>query len=208
MIDRGGNVIWRVAGMVEGEEVRHKDDCRIRWMLTISICFLRRDKTILIGGEFGYVFLLTTDGEVVSVIPRIPDMLDFDGVDLYLSSYVTPVLLAISFLHCKNVEIIEKKPRARRGGRRNRNQSRIKYKVLNIRPMQKILREDGQIESSGLKRALHICRGHFKDYSDKGLFGKYKGIYWWNDQIRGNQNEGVVLKDYELGKVGDDAPAI
>ena len=34
-------------------------------------------------------------------------------------------------------------------------------------------------------KALHFVRGHFKDYSVKGLFGKYKKVYWWDSQVRG-----------------------
>jgi hypothetical protein len=41
-------------------------------------------------------------------------------------------------------------------------------------------------------------RGHFKDYSVKGLFGRYKGVYWWDSQVRGEVNGGVVDKDYRV----------
>ena len=41
-------------------------------------------------------------------------------------------------------------------------------------------------------------RGHFKDYSVKGLFGKYKKVYWWDSQVRGEVIGGVVDKDYRV----------
>ena len=67
--------------------------------------------------------------------------------------------------------------------------------------MKKVLREEGKSEETGLKHALHICRGHFKDYRDgKGLFGRYKDIYWWESQVRGNGEHGVVLKDYNVNE--------
>ena len=40
------------------------------------------------------------------------------------------------------------------------------------------LEREGDIQHIGLKRALHICRGHFKDYTiGKGLFGKVRGCF-------------------------------
>jgi hypothetical protein len=52
----------------------------------------------------------------------------------------------------------------------------------------------GEAES----KALHFVRGHFKDYSAKGLFGKYKKVYWWDSQVRGEVKGGVVDKDYRV----------
>ena len=33
-----------------------------------------------------------------------------------------------------------------------------RYYTLNIEPMKKVLREEGQVESHGLKHALSVCR--------------------------------------------------
>ncbi len=39
----------------------------------------------------------------------------------------------------------------------------------------------------------------FKDFSKgKGLFGKYKDVFWWDSQVRGRVDQGVVLKDYAI----------
>lgn len=112
---------------------------------------------------------------------------------------LNPALLAISFMHCKNVETIAQEPKRITGKRTPRNQSKIKYHVLKIEPMKKILRDEGDSETRGIKHALHICRGHFKDFSNgEGLFGKYKGMYWWNSQVRGNTKHGIVNKDYSV----------
>ena len=50
----------------------------------------------------------------------------------------------------------------------------------------------------GEPKALHFGRGHFKDYSVKGLFGKYKKGDWWDRQVRGEVMGGVVDKDYRV----------
>ena len=47
-------------------------------------------------------------------------------------------------------------------------------------------------------KALHICRGHFKDFSNHGLFGKYRGTYWWPMHTRGSSDNGLVVKDYRV----------
>jgi hypothetical protein len=116
-----------------------------------------------------------------------------------MSTQVHPIMLAISFLHCKNVQTKQmedphqkkkKKKRGKIGG--------IKFNVLEIEPMKKVLKTEGRSDEHGISKALHICRGHFKDYRDKGLFGKHKGIFWWEHSIRGSKEKGVVDKVYDV----------
>jgi hypothetical protein len=46
---------------------------------------------------------------------------------------------------------------------------------------------------------LHKKRGHMKDYrSGKGLFGRYKGVWYWGPSLAGSEDEGVVVSDYEV----------
>jgi len=39
-----------------------------------------------------------------------------------------------------------------------------------------------------------VYRGHFKDYREKGLFGRHKGLFWWSSHVRGKR----PLKGKEL----------
>lgn len=117
---------------------------------------------------------------------------------------IAPALLSISFLHCRNVttEVVApdqklNRARARRGKRPLR-----RYKVLRIEPMTKTLSSEGNIEGQGLAKALHICRGHFKTYEERPLFGRLRGTWFWQDHVRGSLEAGVVEKDYRV-----DAPA-
>jgi hypothetical protein len=114
--------------------------------------------------------------------------------------FIYPGLLALSFLHCKNVTLATNTPPAKlsRAHEKRRGHSLMTFKTLEIEPMKKVLRHEGRSETTGLKKALHICRGHFKDYSKHGLFGKYKGLYWWESHVRGSVDEGVVVKDYNV----------
>ncbi len=117
------------------------------------------------------------------------------------SHYLYVALLTLCFLNCKNTGLETYEPSERQ------NKSRVKkgktpllrYHILNIEPMKTILETEGDSKSVGLKKALHICRGHFKDFSHgKGLFGKFKGLYWWDAQVRGNSKQGFVDKDYRI----------
>jgi hypothetical protein len=114
---------------------------------------------------------------------------------------LNPCLLAISFMHCKNTTVSENKPPEKVQLKRKKNNKPplTQYYTLDIEPMKKVLKTEGGINGGGLKRALHICRGHFKDYSNgKGLFGKYKGLYWWDSTVRGTKETGEIVKDYNI----------
>lgn len=76
---------------------------------------------------------------------------------------------------------------------------RLTYHVLDITPMRQVLRIEGGEAQNGTKRALHICRGHFANYSQgRGLFGKYHGMYWIDQHVRGSASRGFALKDYRV----------
>lgn len=119
-------------------------------------------------------------------------------------SFLYPCFLAISFLHCKNVTLTANDPPPKLNKAREKRGKKplVRYYTLNIEPMKEVLRREGQIEKTGLKKALHICRGHFAQYGDaygKGkLFGKYEGQFWMPMHVRGSLSEGAVVKDYNV----------
>jgi hypothetical protein len=114
----------------------------------------------------------------------------------------SPFHFCLSLLHCRNVQTVDVPPppapilkqRAKRGI------PYIQYKTLEVSPLRTIsqggTRRDGEQEP----KALHFVRGHFKDFTDKGLFGKYKGTYWWSSQVRGDVARGIVDKDYKVSR--------
>ena len=128
-------------------------------------------------------------------------------IDMYhtILPYWYTALLSISFMHCKNTALDPVNPPLKVP--HNKNQKRrgvqpyqpVPYKVLDIRPMKEVLRTEGQSHHVDASKALHICRGHFRDYSQgKGLFGKYKGIYWVAQHVKGTSSQGVTTKDYSI----------
>lgn len=112
-----------------------------------------------------------------------------------------PWAMLMSFMHCKNVALKERGPdeKLSRAHERRHKKPLCRYHVLEIEPMRQVLKLEGGSEKTGLKRALHVCRGHFADYREgQGLFGKYHGRYWVPMHARGSIKEGVVAKDYAV----------
>jgi hypothetical protein len=114
---------------------------------------------------------------------------------------IVPALFTISLLHSRNVtaEPVEPPPTLSRSYRRRTGKPLSRYHVLKIEPMRKVLETTGSASSKGLGHAVHMCRGHFKRYTDEApLFGRYTGQWWWSSQKRGNPALGEVKKDYEV----------
>jgi len=119
----------------------------------------------------------------------------------FLAALMKPLLLAISFMHCKNVARREVTQPAALSKKWNKKHGRplVRYHVLDIDPMRKVLRDEGGSETTGLKKALHICRGHFATYTDDApLFGRITGTFWKPQHVRGSASEGIVVKDYNV----------
>lgn len=149
--------------------------------------------SILPGGELGGV----------NYVPRFGDEgPERRGINTY--TRLVPALLAVSFAHCKNVTLTVNDPpeKLTRARLKRGKKPLVRYYTLKIEPMKQVLRTEGGIEHNGLKKALHICRGHFAEYGDsygKGrLFGKYEGRYWVPSVVKGRPSEGVVVKDYRV----------
>jgi hypothetical protein len=114
---------------------------------------------------------------------------------------LVPVLLAICFMHCKNTMLEVKEPDRQFNRERKKVGLKpfVRYHTINIEPMKRVLRTEGNIEMEGLKRAMHICRGHFATYSEeKPLFGRVAGTFWIPAHVRGSLHEGVVMSDYSV----------
>ncbi len=127
------------------------------------------------------------DGEIANNMTRI------------LGNIAAIVSLSNAFAHCKNVELINK-PMTRQQRRMIDRKGGIKYKTLAIEPFKTQVRNEAvQSGESEIKRALHICRGHFATYTDdKPLFGKYSGTFWKPMHVKGSKKAGVVVKDYKV----------
>lgn len=55
------------------------------------------------------------------------------------------------------------------------------------------------LPGDGATPRRHKKRGHMKDYRrGKGLFGRYKGVWYWGPSLAGSEEEGVVVSDYKV----------
>lgn len=111
-----------------------------------------------------------------------------------------PVLFATSLMHAKNVHLVDSPlPPAVTKRRRREGKPAITFKTLTIESMRKQAATASEGGSTDAKRAMHIVRGHFKDYRNSGgLFGKHKGLYWWDMHVAGDEQAGKVIKDYRI----------
>jgi hypothetical protein len=119
----------------------------------------------------------------------------------YVANALRPCLLAMSFMSCKNIKTaIQRESIPKLNARRAKEGKGPLHRVytLVIDPMRKIINSSTSHGTLSAK-ALHICRGHFKDFSNgPGLFGKYTGRYWWPMTVKGSSSEGIVKKDYAV----------
>lgn len=115
---------------------------------------------------------------------------------------------AFTFLSCKNVRIrrVEEPPKLVRKFELKHRWPRHSYHVLDIQPMRAVLAQADPTNAMTLARAMHVCRGHLKDYRERGLFGKAKGVYYWSPHLRGEAVAGTVAKDYRLRPPAEPAP--
>jgi hypothetical protein len=136
--------------------------------------------------------------------PQMQSMSDDEHRDVMRSfiSWLNPALLAVSFLHCKNVKMVENSvpPKLqKRYGERHQGHRLAGYKTLVIEPLKQILRSQGGSGQVGLAKAMHICRGHFRDYREgKGLFGKYHQLVWTPAIIRGTKGKEAPPREIEV----------
>jgi hypothetical protein len=199
---------------IEGLHVTEPIDATARWHYTIFTFVQMASHDPIIGPVQYGTTLVSASGTIVPVpsVTGVPqdtvwgvshgEALSTDeGAQLAElgNTFLMPMWLGLSFMHCKNVTLRHEDPcHSRKPPKPGERCRRLHYHVLNIKPMQDVLRREGHSETQGLKKSLHICRGHFKDYRTRGLFGKYQGLFWWESHIRGHSAHGVTLKDYAV----------
>jgi hypothetical protein len=175
---------------VKGQDIPEN----MRWAVTCEIFIDYGHSGGGINGPHGTIFLaIDAEGRLI----QTPFMQSFAGPEhaemmKSLINWTFPVLLAVSFMHCRNVKILDEpviKPLAKKYHART-GRWPVRYKTIEITPLKEILRREGRSESVGLQQALHICRGHFRDYRQgKGLFGKFHQLVWMPQTVRGTKHE-------------------
>jgi hypothetical protein len=124
-----------------------------------------------------------------------------EEIEQALWELMVPALFTISLLHSRNViaEEVERDARLDRKYFKRTGSHLFRYKELKIEPLRQMLAKEGANAHTGLERAVHVCRGHFKRYSEESpLFGRFTGQWWWSSYRRGNSDFGEIEKDYEV----------
>jgi hypothetical protein len=156
----------------------------------------------------GYLkfFAVSERGEILTDPSFAQSGLDLSAEELKeldneVCQWFMPCLLTISFMNCKNcvLNAVERDQDVNRNRRKHGLKLFLRYHTINIEPMKRVLRTEGKVEATGLKRALHICRGHFSTYSEeRPLFGKVAGTFWIPSHVRGSTEEGIIVSDYQV----------
>lgn len=158
-------------------------------------------------GRFAVGVSVNVHGEVIgepSFASAFRDCFPKEFADAELAAVrvlAAPAFLAVSFMNCKNVSLIPVDPPVALNRVRHEAGRKpfLRYHTINIEPMKAVLRTEGGVDSHGLRRALHICRGHFATYSEeKPLFGRIAGTVWRPAHVRGSAKQGVVFSDYRV----------
>ena len=118
----------------------------------------------------------------------------------FLRCYSYAVYFGLSLLSCKNTRTVDNPiPKGILKKRRKQGIECVVYKTLVIDSMQKGIAKGEHGPGNSISVALHIARGHWKDYREGGgLFGKLKGLFWWDSYARGDAAAGQVKKDYAI----------
>jgi len=113
----------------------------------------------------------------------------------------------VMLLNCKNIqtEVIKAPEALNKKRRKAGKQELFDYHVLNVVVPSRKQGYSEKTEPLSHNR-VHLCRGHFKEYTQEHpLFGKLTGLYWWQPHVRGQNKDGIVMKDYNVNVQSHDA---
>ena len=167
-------------------------------LLSFNIDVISYDK-IEFTGKTGVIRYSPEDNALVLSTNEKQSNLDM------LVNFAFQAFRIITLLNTNNIELIDQPPNPRLSAISEREFGRplTTYKVLKVNTGHKEYR--GQDANTGLKdfdpRRMHVVRGHHAEYGTNGrklLFGKYERKIWIPAHVRGNEERGIVVKDYEV----------
>ena len=162
--------------------------------------FPKHDRVV--GPLIRHVIALDSDGEAVcSFVRHFPGYNIDEDYQYWCLVDLGPAYLTTCLMHCKNVtsEVVNHPPKLAKAYQKRHRVPLVKYQTVNIDPMRRILRSEGKAHETGIRKALHICRGHFRTYSpEKPLFGKVAGTFFVPMHTRGSAKAGINIPDYRV----------
>lgn len=177
----------------------HREEIKDGWNVMVTT-FMRdkRDKPVLVSI---IEFDLQQTGEIAGDLRLNFYAFKDNSHNDYVVSVLSPMFLTLVFLNTQKVERLENVPNEKVSKRHQKRYGApltkfytLKVNAANAKPVAKE-HQGGSHQSP----SHHIARGHFKRYTDAApLFGKYTGVFWWNDIERGKKERGIVDKEYEV----------
>ncbi|MFA5433392.1 MAG: hypothetical protein WC319_11075 [Candidatus Paceibacterota bacterium] len=108
---------------------------------------------------------------------------------------LTFIIGCLNLLHCKNIVKKENKPPEKLNKKRIKNGKLPLFSYYTLHIKDSINSNSKNV--LGDHNRIHLCRGHFKHYTKENpLFGKLTGMYWWQPHVRGQNKDGIIMKDY------------
>jgi hypothetical protein len=213
---------WPVRGFQEAGVLLQATDSHSepeRWHITYSMAFRYPSDVLEIPpGDYsqfptllGY-FNLDSNGIILgdatkAYEPSFPMSPMFAELLKWSHAIVADVmLLALSFLNCKNVSLEAVTPGApgQTPEQKRRNiwpKAEHEYHTIRINPLRTVqVRQTQASDSAERHNRLHIVRGHFHTYTeDKPLFGRpgLFGQFWIPAHAKGSDS-GHIESDYEI----------
>ena len=116
---------------------------------------------------------------------------------------LTTIDLVMRLLNCKNIGTQKVNPSAKLNKVRIKRgkQPLFTYHILVLKPTGK---KQESISKNLWDNRIHLQRGHFKTYTEENpLFGNITGRFWWQPHVRGQNKNGIVMKDYVIAGPGE-----
>jgi hypothetical protein len=141
-----------------------------------------------------FVYELTNKGESLQTAKELAHAaIDMEAV------YANFAMTFINSRNIKTADVLPNEKINRKRIRQGREPNEV-YKIIEIDALKKQSKQEAkENDESEYKRALHICRGHFRTYTEENkLFGKFTGKVWIPMHERGDADNGKVHKDYTV----------
>jgi hypothetical protein len=165
-----------------------------KWLMVADVYQSVNATGRVLGPVMGQLMFVPEDGDHTSTIARqYPEFTNREDQYVFFLSRLEIAHLAIHLMHGESIRVqAEDRPEAWAKNYRKRNGTApVKYKVLDIKCVREVLEREGQMSETGITRALHVCRGHFRTYQS----GKR---VWIDEHLRGDPDKGVIEKTYRV----------
>lgn len=188
-------VLWGVSPVVYF--IRIGRQANSDWISGVLGKYFGKEVNIPITQGYGNIYplklLSLSDNDVDTIVRE-------DTPELALLNEV------LILLNCKNITTETHNPdiKLNKARRKKGKQELFEYKTLKLLLPGNKEKHLLKNEPTGEHNRIHFCRGHFKEYTAEApLFGRITGLWWWQPHVRGQNKDGVVMKDYNVGVKND-----